>query len=280
MCREALDEGYAFFVSGSYQDYVSIKKLYEYYLDNRGELFADLEVGKEGFSEFQTGLSASFAATYEKYEDFRETECYQWLSENAQRYFDRYGKLKRTYEAVSRLIIESESDLEHLRSIQTSLDIAVAEEDLLQIRQELAQGGYIKKRSGSGKREKVTSRPFHYISSDGYDIYVGKNNFQNDELTFKFANGGDWWFHAKKIPGSHVVMRIKQGEEVPDRAFEEAARLAAFYSKGRDQDKVEIDYVKRKEVKKPAGAKPGFVVYYTNYSMVASPDISMLKEAD
>ena len=201
-------------------------------------------------------------------------------SENAQRYFDRYGKLKRTYEAVSRLITESESDLEHLRSIQTSLDIAVAEEDLLQIRQELSQGGYIKKRSGSGKKEKVTSRPFHYISSDGYDIYVGKNNFQNDELTFKLANGGDWWFHAKKIPGSHVVMRIKQGEEVPDRAFEEAARLAAYYSKGRDQDKVEIDYVKRKEVKKPAGAKPGFVVYYTNYSMVASPDISMLKEAD
>ena len=109
---------------------------------------------------------------------------------------------------------------------------------------------------------------------------MGKNNFQNDELTFKLANGGDWWFHAKKIPGSHVVMRVKQGSEVPDRAFEEAARLAAYYSKGRDQDKVEIDYVKRKEVKKPAGAKPGFVVYYTNYSMVASPDISMLKEAD
>ncbi|MBE6109121.1 MAG: D-alanyl-D-alanine carboxypeptidase family protein [Erysipelotrichaceae bacterium] len=92
MCREALDEGYAFFISGSYQDYVSIKKLYEYYLSNRGELFADLEVGKEGFSEFQTGLSASFAATYEKYEDFSETECYQWLSENAQKYgfIERY----------------------------------------------------------------------------------------------------------------------------------------------------------------------------------------------
>ncbi len=202
------------------------------------------------------------------------------VSENAQRYFDRYGKLKRTYEAVSRLITESESDLEHLRSIQTSLDIAVAEEDLIQIRQELVQGGYIKKKSSSGKKEKITSKPFHYLSSDGYDIYVGKNNFQNDELTFKLANGGDWWFHAKKIPGSHVVMRVKQGSEVPDRAFEEAARLAAYYSKGRDQDKVEIDYVKRKEVKKPAGAKPGFVVYYTNYSMVASPDISMLKEAD
>ena len=200
------------------------------------------------------------------------------VSENAQRYFDRYGKLKRTY--VSRLITESESDLEHLRSIQTSLDIAVAEEDLIQIRQELVQGGYIKKKSSSGKKEKITSKPFHYVSSDGYDIYVGKNNFQNDELTFKLANGGDWWFHAKKIPGSHVVMRVKQGSEVPDRAFEEAARLAAYYSKGRDQDKVEIDYVKRKEVKKPAGAKPGFVVYYTNYSMVASPDISMLKEAD
>ncbi len=201
-------------------------------------------------------------------------------SENAQRYFDRYGKLKRTYEAVTGLITESEADLEHLKSIQTSLDIAVAEEDLAQIRQELVTGGYIKKKGSASKKEKITSRPFHYISSDGYDIYIGKNNFQNDELTFKFANGGDWWFHAKKIPGSHVVMRVKQGEEVPDRAFEEAARLAAYYSQGREQDKVEIDYVRRKEVKKPAGAKPGFVVYYTNYSMIASPDISMLKQAD
>ena len=86
-------------------------------------------------------------------------------------------------------------------------------------------------------------------------MYVGKNNFQNDELTFKFANGNDWWFHAKKMPGSHVIVRTG-GKELPDRTFEEAASLAAYYSKGRDQDKVEIDYVIKKEVKKPASAKP------------------------
>lgn len=125
----------------------------------------------------------------------------------------------------------------------------------------------------------MTSKPFHYISSDGFDMYVGKNNFQNDELTFKFANGNDWWFHAKKMPGSHVIVRTG-GKELPDRTFEEAASLAAYYSKGRDQDKVEIDYVIKKEVKKPASAKPGFVVYYTNYSMMASTDISAIKQAD
>ncbi len=197
-------------------------------------------------------------------------------SENAQRYFDKYGKLKRTYEALTGLIEEVAAETEHLRSVQTALDIALAEEDLTEIRQELAESGYIKKKN-TGKKEKVTSKPFHYISSDGIDLYVGKNNFQNDELTFKFANSGDWWFHAKKIPGSHVVMKLKQGQEVPDRAFEEAAKLAAYYSQGRGQDKVEVDYVRRKEVKKPNGAKPGFVVYYTNYSMTTDCDISSLQ---
>ncbi|MBO4913019.1 MAG: DUF814 domain-containing protein, partial [Butyrivibrio sp.] len=128
----------------------------------------------------------------------------------------------------------------------------------------------------NGRKEKITSKPFHYLSSDGFDIYVGKNNIQNDELTFKTANGGDWWFHAKKIPGSHVVL-ITKGKEVPDRAFEEAAALAAYYSKGKAQEKVEIDYLKRKDVKKPNGSKPGFVVYYTNYSLSIAPDISSLK---
>ena len=150
------------------------------------------------------------------------------------------------------------------------------EEDLVQIREELIESGYIRRKGGS-KKVKITSRPFHYVSSDGFHIYVGKNNFQNDELTFKFANGGDWWFHAKQIPGSHVVLKT-EGAEVPDRAFEEAARLAAYYSKGREQDKVEIDYVQKKHVKKPAGAKPGFVVYYTNYSMAIDSDISGLTE--
>ena len=111
-------------------------------------------------------------------------------------------------------------------------------------------------------------------------MYVGKNNFQNDELTFKFATGNDWWFHAKKVPGSHVIVKLGNAEELPDRTFEEAAKLAAYYSKGRDQEKVEIDYLQKKHVKKPAGAKPGFVVYYTNFSMAIDSDISGLQLAE
>ncbi len=199
-------------------------------------------------------------------------------NQNAKKYFDRYTKLKRTQEALEEQMKEVSEAIEQLESIATSLDIAKKEEDLTQIRQELSESGYIKSHppGKKGRREKITSKPFHYLSSDGFDIYVGKNNIQNDELTFKTANGSDWWFHAKKIPGSHVVL-LTEGKEVPDRAFEEAAALAAFYSKGKIQEKVEIDYLKRKDVKKPAGAKPGFVVYYTNYSMAISPDISGIK---
>ena len=199
-------------------------------------------------------------------------------AQNAKKYFDKYTKLKRTSEALEEQMKETKEAIDQLESIQTSLEIAQKETDLAQIRQELADSGYIKAHNTgkNGRREKITSKPFHYLSSDGFDIYVGKNNIQNDELTFKMANGGDWWFHAKKIPGSHVVL-LTGGKEVPDRAFEEAAALAAFYSKGKNQEKVEIDYVMRKEVKKPGGAKPGFVVYYTNYSMAISPDITALK---
>ncbi len=197
-------------------------------------------------------------------------------AENAKRYFDKYGKLKRTYEALSTLTEEVKAEIEHLESIGTALDIALQEEDLVQIREELAASGYIHKRGG--KKAKVTSKPFHYLSSDGFHMYVGKNNYQNDELTFKFATGGDWWFHAKGMPGSHVVVKSEGADTLPDRTFEEAAKLAAYYSKGRGQEKVEIDYIQKKHVKKPNGAKPGFVVYYTNYSMMIDDDISGLKQ--
>ena len=108
---------------------------------------------------------------------------------------------------------------------------------------------------------------------------MGKNNYQNDELTFQLASGNDWWFHAKGIPGSHVVVKT-EGNELPDSTFEDAARLAAFYSKGRGQDKVEIDYTEKRNVKKPAGGKPGFVIYHTNYSMMIDTDISHLKQIE
>ncbi len=195
-------------------------------------------------------------------------------SENAKKYFDKYGKMKRTYEALSALTTQVKEEIDHLESVQTALDIALLEEDLAQIKEELIESGYIR-RKGGGKKVKFTSKPFHYISKDGFHIYVGKNNFQNDELTFKFATGGDWWFHTKGIPGSHVVVKT-QGAPLPDSVFEDAARLAAYYSKARGQDKVEIDYTEKKNVKKPNGSKPGFVVYYTNYSMMIDSDISGL----
>ena len=198
--------------------------------------------------------------------------------DNAKKYFDKYGKMKRTHEALIRLTQESKNSLDYLESVATALDIAEKEDDLVQIREELADSGYIK-RKALAKKTKIKSKPFHFISSDGFDILVGKNNYQNDELTFKTAGNKDWWFHAKNVPGSHVVVRT-EGKELPDKSFEEAAALAAYYSKMKDQDKVEIDYTEKKNVKKPVGAAPGFVVYYTNYSMMASPDISGIQRID
>ena len=196
--------------------------------------------------------------------------------ENAQHYFEKYNKLKRTWEASVKLTEETKGEIEHLESISTALDIARSEEDLVQIKEELTEYGYIR-RHYTGKRVKITSRPFHYVSSDGYDIYVGKNNFQNEDLTFKTAVGNDWWFHAKGCPGSHVIVKTN-GEELPDRTFEEAARLAAYYSKNRGAEKAEVDYVERKFVKKVAGARPGFVIYHTNYSMLVPTDITGIQE--
>lgn len=197
--------------------------------------------------------------------------------ENSQKYFARYNKQKRTFEALSELIRETADDIRYLESISNALDIAMNEADLIQIKEELIQSGYIR-RKNSKKKVKLTSKPMHYISSDGYHMYVGKNNLQNDELTFSLAVGNDWWFHAKGAPGSHVIVKTN-GDELPDRTFEEAGRLAAYYSKNRGSDKVEIDYVEKKHVKKPNGAKPGFVVYYTNYSLVIDSDISGIEAA-
>lgn len=192
--------------------------------------------------------------------------------ENAKRYFDKYNKQKRTFEALTTLLETTKAEITHLESIATFLDIARTEDDLIQMKEELTDFGYIR-RKRTDRKTKIKSRPFHYRSSDGYDIFVGKNNYQNDELTFKTATGNDWWFHAKGIPGSHVIVKANN-EELPDRTFEEAGMLAAYYSSGRDAEKVEIDYLQKKNIKKPNGAAPGFVVYYTNYSLTIAPDIS------
>lgn len=163
--------------------------------------------------------------------------------ENAQKYFARYNKQKRTYEALTELISETGDEIRYLESVESALDIALYEEDLTQIKEELSQAGYIRRRQQK-KKAKFLSRPLHYVSSDGYHMYVGKNNLQNEELTFHFASGNDWWFHAKGVPGSHVILK-SGGDEVPDRTFEEAGRLAAYYSKNRGSEKAEIDYIEK-----------------------------------
>ena len=186
--------------------------------------------------------------------------------ENAQKYFAKYNKQKRTFEALSELIQETADEIRYLESVSNSLDIALSEADLGQIKEELTASGYVR-RKFTKKKVKLTNKPIHYISSDGYDIYVGKNNIQNDELTFSFANGGDWWFHAKGAPGSHVIVKTN-GDELPDRTFEEAGRLAAYYSKNRGSDKVEIDYIEKKHVKKHksrAGLIPARPFSYCTY---------------
>lgn len=200
--------------------------------------------------------------------------------DNAKKYFDRYSKLKRTDEALQTQIRETKESLAHLQSIESSLNFAESEEDLDIIRDELAAYGYLKAKGGRKKNKmQKKSRPLHYVDANGFHIYVGKNNYQNDELTFRFASGNDWWFHAKGIPGSHVIVR-SENRELPDDTYETAAAVAAYYSNGRDSEKVDVDYLQKKNVKKPNSAVPGFVIYHTNYSMTIHPSLSGVRPED
>lgn len=203
-------------------------------------------------------------------------------SENAQKYFRRYGKEKRTFNALQIQIKQNNEELEYLEGVLTSLRSSTSEQDIKEIRQELYEQHFIKKISGrkekkKGKERQIKSSPLHYISSDGFNIYVGKNNRQNDELTLKLAKGGDIWLHTKKIPGSHVII-FSEGKTVPDTTITEAALLAAFYSKGRNSALVPVDYTLKKFVKKPSGAKPGMVIYETNKTAYVTPDEETVKK--
>ena len=194
------------------------------------------------------------------------------VMENASAYFARYEKLKRTKESLTGLISETERTIQQLASILHSLELIENEADLAAIRSELVSYGFIKRPAAKKGASVGKSKPIHYVTEDGFHIYVGKNNAQNDELTFKLANGNDWWFHAKQIPGSHVIVKT-EGRELPDKVFEIAASIAAYYSSGKASEKLDVDYVIKKEIKKPNHSPSGFVVYYTNYSMTVKPQI-------
>ena len=197
------------------------------------------------------------------------------IQDNAQRYFARYAKAKRTREAALVQKEEAENKLSYLESVSLSIGFAKDAQDLREIRRELMEQGILRAEEHAGKKKsakKTVSAPYRFRTSDGFTVLVGRNNTQNDEITFRIAKKQDIFFHVKKAPGSHVIL-LTDGQEVPDRSYEEAARLAAHFSSKGNEDRAEVDYVRQKEVRKPNGAKPGFVVYYTNYSMVVPTDI-------
>lgn len=206
-------------------------------------------------------------------------------SENAQKKFKRYNKLKSAFAEVSDQIKQTKAEIDYLENILLSIENASDLDDLEEIREELIEENYIKykKRNKSkNKKKKKESKAMHFLSSEGYDIYVGKNNKQNDYLTLKFADKNDIWLHTKDIPGSHVIIR-KNSNEIPEQTLYEAALLSAFNSKARMSSNVAVDYTEKKNVKKPNGAKPGMVIYENNNTLYVTPsekEISKIKKAD
>lgn len=200
--------------------------------------------------------------------------------ENAQRYYKKYQKLKAARDMA---IVQREQTLSELNYLEGQLDNltkCTAENELSELIEELKEQGYIKRDKGGRKKMKLAaSKPMHFVSSTGADIYVGKNNRQNDELTLRFASPNDIWMHTKNIPGSHVI--VKGASEQDTATMTEAALLAAYYSRARGSENVAVDYTPRKYVKKPAGAKPGMVIYTTNKTAYVTPSeeaVAGLKE--
>lgn len=198
-------------------------------------------------------------------------------AENAQNYFKKYGKIKNSGKTARQYVTEYQLELDYLRSVVNNLELATSVEDLEEIRQELASEGYVKVkevRKGKGKTttEKAEQAPLTFTSVDGLTILVGKNNRQNDRLTLREARETDVWLHTKDIPGSHVIIRTA-GDEVPDSTLEQAAQLAAWYSKAREAQKVPVDYTLRKHVHKPKGAKPGMVIYDSQKTLYIDPKV-------
>lgn len=200
-------------------------------------------------------------------------------AKNAQRYYKLYTKLKNAEIEVAKQIKATSEDLDYLESTLALTENSTSESDLNSIRTELAELGYLRSRTGKNKNNKVqNSKPMHFVSSDGFDIYVGKNNTQNDYLTLKFANSGDIWFHTKKIHGSHTVIKLGIDKNVPEQTMREAAQLAAYYSKARESSQVPVDYTPIKNVRKPNGAKPGMVIYDNYNTVYVTPQVPKTSE--
>lgn len=193
-------------------------------------------------------------------------------AKNAQMYYKKYGKSKTAIKEKQIQIQETEDDIQYLESVMTYLENTDSVEEIEALRGELIDTGYVRRRKVTTKEKKYKANPHQYDTSDGFHVLVGRNNKENDVLTLKTADNRDYWFHTKDIPGSHVVVQTA-GRVISETAIFEAASIAAYHSKGRSSENVPVDYVLVKYVKKPAGAKPGMVIFTNNKTVWVNPKI-------
>ncbi len=197
--------------------------------------------------------------------------------QNAARYYREYNKAKNAERALTLQIEKGEGELSYLEGVLENLSMAEGERDLQEIRQELSDTGYLKRQGKSAKgARRIAGKPMEFRTDGGFRVSVGKNNSQNDFLTTRQAGKGDWWFHTQRIHGAHVILWT-EGTEPDQGSIAQAAALAAWFSQGREGGKVAVDYTPVRFVKKPAGAKPGMVVYTTYRTFMAQPDEALVK---
>lgn len=196
-------------------------------------------------------------------------------AQNAQKYYSEYRKAATAEDMLKDLMAKSRQELEYLDSVFDAVSRTEGESELLEIREELAEQGYIRLPKKQNRMLKAQP-PLEYISSDGFTILCGRNNKQNDKLTMKIAKNYDLWLHTQSIAGSHVIV-IADGKEIPDRTITEAAIIAAYHSKGRESSQVAVDYTRIKYVKKPVGAKPGKVIFTDYYTAFVTPDEALVQ---
>lgn len=197
-------------------------------------------------------------------------------SQNAQRYYKKYSKAKTAITEKNIQLQETNSDISYLESVLSFIEGAQTVEEIEELRLELVEGGFLRKRKNNYKPSKSKPAPYSYRTSQGFKVLVGRNNKENDLLTFKMASGKDLWFHTKDIPGSHVIL-MTEGQKVTEEAIFEAAALAAYHSKGKTSENVPVDYTQVRHVKKPSGAKPGMVIFTDNRTVYVNPAILPLE---
>lgn len=246
-----------------YKIYGELITAYAFQVEPGSTAFTTFNYYKEPYEEITIPLEAHLSAI-----------------ENAQAYFKLYTKAKRTELAAKEQLTIIEEDIKYLQSVLLSLDLLETKEDIDELRTELIEMGYLKKRKGTSKgKSNKKDLPFlHFKSTEGHDIYVGKNNYQNDALTMKFAKPNDLWLHIKDGPGSHVIIKSIDGSPISEEIILEGAVLAAYHSSGKMSSHVPIDYTYKKHVKKVPNAKPGMVIYTNFKTLYVTPTEAFVKQ--